>query len=408
MQVPQLQFAQVPVMQLPSEMQGFSNALLQAGQMRQNRLQQAEALARQQEQQQFENQMATQRMGLAEREFAANEKTRGLTDQVVQAQVDAIMSDKAFNSFIQSIPPEISELSKTDPIAGMQQTIELYRQSPDYNHNIGRTLEAELKDYQKQQAAAEQQEFENKLSLGKFDLEKQKLGLMQQEVSAQQQANALKQQADQRDLLLKGFENADKQLEFNYTNLKQQQATLASRENHLQDLYNKAKAGSLTPTEKEVISSQFNFVFGDNNKPEYNKQLMGLIEPELNRIKAEKMRIESQAINVISQRNKLSAILNQLRGMPNLGVAYQAPYQVPGMQEAFAGSPFLSQIESIAENAVKYNQGLQQINKQADKAGQRKGINLALKLSEQGQTKTPPLATGTSVLPYNTPYGIPY
>jgi len=66
---PQLQFAQMPLIQPRSEMQGFSDSLLQAGQMRQQRLaeeQKRNDILRQRE---FENQLAIQRMGIEQEQL---------------------------------------------------------------------------------------------------------------------------------------------------------------------------------------------------------------------------------------------------------------------------------------------------------------------------------------------------
>ena len=67
MNVPMLNYAQMPVVQPRSEMQDFSNALLQAGAMRQDRLKAEQARADQLQQTQFNQNIATQQLGLQQK-----------------------------------------------------------------------------------------------------------------------------------------------------------------------------------------------------------------------------------------------------------------------------------------------------------------------------------------------------
>lgn len=76
MAVPQLQYATMPVVQPRSEMQGFSNALLQAGAMRQDRLKAEQERADRLGQQQFQNNLATQQFGLQQKADARAEQAQ--------------------------------------------------------------------------------------------------------------------------------------------------------------------------------------------------------------------------------------------------------------------------------------------------------------------------------------------
>lgn len=67
MAVPTLNFATMPIINPRSEIEGFSNALLNAGSMRQQRLEKAEASKRAEEQRRFENEMAMKSFGLQEK-----------------------------------------------------------------------------------------------------------------------------------------------------------------------------------------------------------------------------------------------------------------------------------------------------------------------------------------------------
>jgi hypothetical protein len=76
MAVPQLQYATMPVVQPRSEMQGFSNALLQAGALRQDRLKAEQARADQLQQTQFNQNIATQQLGLQQKADARAEQAQ--------------------------------------------------------------------------------------------------------------------------------------------------------------------------------------------------------------------------------------------------------------------------------------------------------------------------------------------
>ena len=76
MAVPMLNYATMPVVQPPSEMQGFSNALLQAGALRQDRLKAEQARADALQQTQFNQNIATQQLGLQKKADARAEQAQ--------------------------------------------------------------------------------------------------------------------------------------------------------------------------------------------------------------------------------------------------------------------------------------------------------------------------------------------
>jgi hypothetical protein len=88
MNVPLLNYAQMPVVQPPSEMAGFSNALLQAGAMRQDRLKAEQARADALQQTQFNQNIATQQLGL-------QQKADTRADQAQDMQMERHVADMA-------------------------------------------------------------------------------------------------------------------------------------------------------------------------------------------------------------------------------------------------------------------------------------------------------------------------
>lgn len=107
MNVPMLNYAQMPVVQLPSEMQGFSNALLQAGALRQDRLKAEQARADQLAQQQFQNNLATQQMGLQQKADVRADQALGMQQErhvadmaTVQAQAIQRQKDEATKQWL--------------------------------------------------------------------------------------------------------------------------------------------------------------------------------------------------------------------------------------------------------------------------------------------------------------------
>ena len=110
MQVPQIQFAQMPVFTPRSEMEGFSNALLQAGQMMVQRRAAAEQMARQQAQQNLENQMNQRRLDIAESAAEGEAKERSL--RIGQMEKASTMDDQR-KALIQGLAPQLQQI--TDP-----------------------------------------------------------------------------------------------------------------------------------------------------------------------------------------------------------------------------------------------------------------------------------------------------
>lgn len=107
MNVPMLNYAQMPVVQPQSEMQNFSNALLQAGALRQDRLKAEQARADQLGQQQFQNNLATQQMGLQQKADTRAEQTQGMQMErhvadmaTVQAQAIQRQKDEASKQWL--------------------------------------------------------------------------------------------------------------------------------------------------------------------------------------------------------------------------------------------------------------------------------------------------------------------
>lgn len=131
-QVPMLNFASMPLVTPRSEIEGFSNALLNAGSMRQQRLDKAEAARKAEEQRRFENEMATKQFGLqekadvrADRSAALDEKRFGLQErQFATAEQEAqqrlaqgeislqeMQQQQAFEQYLQQ--PDVQATMKT-------------------------------------------------------------------------------------------------------------------------------------------------------------------------------------------------------------------------------------------------------------------------------------------------------
>lgn len=108
MQVPQIQFAQMPVFTPRSEMEGFSNALLQAGQMMVQRRAAAEQMARQQAQQNLENQMNQRRLDIAESAAEGEAKERSL--RIGQMEKTSAM-DEQRKAVIQGLAPQLKQIA---------------------------------------------------------------------------------------------------------------------------------------------------------------------------------------------------------------------------------------------------------------------------------------------------------
>lgn len=108
MQVPQLQFAQMPLVNPRSEMEGFTNALLQAGQMMTQRRQQAIQQQAAQKQQDFQNTMATRQLGLAEQSAEGEAKERSL--RISQMEKTSELDERR-KAVIKNLQPMIQQIS---------------------------------------------------------------------------------------------------------------------------------------------------------------------------------------------------------------------------------------------------------------------------------------------------------
>lgn len=88
MQVPNLQFNVPPMIQLPNEMQGFTDALLQASQTRQQRLLDEQARADMKEQREFERDVTTQKLDIAKEGAAISREDATRRQELHPLQVD--------------------------------------------------------------------------------------------------------------------------------------------------------------------------------------------------------------------------------------------------------------------------------------------------------------------------------
>lgn len=134
MAVPLLQYAQMPIIQPRSEMADFSNALLNAGRMRTERLAQEEARAAAAAQQQFQNQMAQsqlgiqqeqlglqkqsaemekEKMGMAREQFAREGQIFDLNLAEKQRQAQRAIRDEQFNAML-SQPEHVQAMQNMD------------------------------------------------------------------------------------------------------------------------------------------------------------------------------------------------------------------------------------------------------------------------------------------------------
>lgn len=137
MAVPMLNYATMPVVQPPSEMQGFSNALLQAGALRQDRLKAEQARADRLGQQQFQNQMATQQLGLQQKADARAKQAQQWQGQrhemdmaTLQAQaiqrekqqaLQQILSTPEIQAQFKDLQAKGDELGQLDLLSGLLQ-----------------------------------------------------------------------------------------------------------------------------------------------------------------------------------------------------------------------------------------------------------------------------------------------
>ncbi len=86
--IPLLQYAQAPAIQLPNPMGDFSNALLQAGQMRENRQDVQQQRQMQQEQQDFQNMLALENQGMQQQRLGMEQERLGMQQQQFDAQME--------------------------------------------------------------------------------------------------------------------------------------------------------------------------------------------------------------------------------------------------------------------------------------------------------------------------------
>lgn len=124
-QVPMLNFASMPLVTPRSEIEGFSNALLNAGSMRQQRLDKAEAARRAEEQRRFENEMATKQFGLQEKADVRADRSAALDEKRFGLQ------ERQFATAEQEAQERIAQSKITTQEMKQQQAFEQYLQQPD-------------------------------------------------------------------------------------------------------------------------------------------------------------------------------------------------------------------------------------------------------------------------------------
>ncbi len=135
-----LHFAQMPVIQPRSEVTEFSNALLNAAQMRLQRQQQMEALQREEAQRAFQNQMDERRFGLQEQQFGLQERAHEF--QMGEA-LDKKQRDEAIRNVMTQYAPEIQKT--TDPVAQITMIRDLLQGqgllTPEYSTELNSQIE---------------------------------------------------------------------------------------------------------------------------------------------------------------------------------------------------------------------------------------------------------------------------
>lgn len=156
--VPQLQFAQTPVVQPRSEMQDFSNALLQAGAMRQERLlaerDRAEKLAAQK----FSQDLQTRQMGLqekadvrAEQQLGMAREKHGVDMAEATAAAQARQREEGFRAEFSTMAPEIQKmdsLQQTEVLTGLMAKHNML--TPDAAITLGQAKQQALVSKQKE------------------------------------------------------------------------------------------------------------------------------------------------------------------------------------------------------------------------------------------------------------------
>lgn len=141
MAVPMLNFAQMPLVQPRSEMTDFSNALLQAGQMRQQRLKEQQARNDMLAQRELENSMNQQRLGMEQQRLglAQNEDVRA--GQRLQSDLkSAELGQQATSLNIQAAEREAADRAKEDAfqqILAQPQHAQMLQQLQQSGDDIG-------------------------------------------------------------------------------------------------------------------------------------------------------------------------------------------------------------------------------------------------------------------------------
>ena len=109
--VPQLNFGVAPVVQLPTGMGATGNAFLNAAKMRQDRADRQAAIQRQQDQQNFQNDLASKNLSLRQAEDARRQKEFAQTSQINQMNFDTARENKqrleAQRNVLKSILPQL-------------------------------------------------------------------------------------------------------------------------------------------------------------------------------------------------------------------------------------------------------------------------------------------------------------
>ncbi len=318
MAVPMLQFAQMPLVQPRDEMAGFSNALLNAAQMRIQRQQQAEALQREEAQRLFQNQMAERQFGLQEQQF-------GLQKQAHEFQMDEAMDkkqrEKAIKNVMTQYAPELQKI--TDPVAQITMVRDILQRqgllTAEYSTELNKTIESLTASRQERDKPSISGRWKinpdgtiEDLGLTQFD--RAQLGAAQAEASAQIQAAQIKAMSDQ----LGAIENERK-----FVNDEANKLTTAIREidgdlGRLDTTIAKLKATDPKVAQDALAGALKDplilaLIGGNNvgmNPAEAVKNLEG-VRKDVNRRRSD---FVNQQVNLINRQNQLAESLNQARG----------------------------------------------------------------------------------------------
>lgn len=318
MAVPMLQFAQMPLVQPRDEMAGFSNALLNAAQMRIQRQQQAEALQREAAQRSFQNQMAERQFGLQEQQF-------GLEKQAHEFQMGEAMDKKQREEAIRNVMTQYApELQKTtDPVAQITMIRDILQGqgllTAEYSTELNKTLESLTASRQERNKPSISGRWKmnpdgtvEDLGLTQFD--RAQLGAAEAETSAKIQAAQIKAMSDQ----LGAIENERK-----FVNDEANKLTAAIREidgdlGRLDTTMAKLKATDPKVAQDALAGALKDplilaLIGGNNvgmNPAEAVKNLEG-VRKDVNRRRSD---FVNQQVNLINRQNQLAEFLNQARG----------------------------------------------------------------------------------------------